>query len=151
MINYWRIIFLSFFLAFNLTPVQLTSIEDYPSNKRIMEEEIPLPESLRQSHKQELPREDNFMKEFMKMLVTLGAIITVLLLISWMLKRFTNSRIQQINESSHIKILERRSITQKTSVYLLDIKGKQVAIVESHNGLLLLPEVKIDENEYNEE
>lgn len=148
MINYCRIIFLSFFLAFNLSPSSLISLEDYPTNKRIKEEEIPLPESLRQPHKQELPREDNFMKEFMKMLLTLGAIITVLLLISWMLKRMTNTRMQQINESSDIKILERRSITAKTSVYLLDIKGRQVAIVESHNGLLLLPEVPVEsENE----
>jgi len=129
------------FLAMNLNPISLISLEEQTSAKQRMEEEIPLPPSLRGYPKQELPREDNFMKEFVKMLIALGAIITVLLVVSFLIKRFTNTRIQQINESSDIKILERRAITAKTSIYLLDIKGKQIAIVESHNGLLLLPEV----------
>lgn len=141
MIKYCRFCILLMFLAMNLSPVSLISLEDHPSAKRRMEEEIPLPPSLREHPKQELPREDNFMREFVKMLMTLGAIITVLLLVSFLIKRFTNTRMQQINESSDIKIVERRAITAKTSVYLLEIKGKQIAIVESHNGLLLLPEV----------
>lgn len=141
MIKYFRFGILLMFLAMNLNPISLISLEEQTSAKRRMEEEIPLPPSLREHPKQELPREDNFMREFVKMLMTLGAIITVLLLASYMIKRFTNTRIQQINESSDIKILERRAITAKTSIYLLDIKGKQIAIVESHNGLLLLPEV----------
>lgn len=141
MIKYCRFGILLMFLAMNLNPISLISLEEQTSAKQRMEEEIPLPPSLRGYQKQELPREDNFMKEFVKMLMTLGAIITVLLVVSFLIKRFTNTRIQQINESSDIKILERRAITAKTSIYLLDIKGKQIAIVESHNGLLLLPEV----------
>jgi flagellar biogenesis protein FliO len=145
MIKYCRIYFLAIFLALNLYPITLISLEDHPLKQQIMEEEIPLPPSLREYPKQELPREDNFMKEFIKMLMTLAAIITVLLVASWLLKRMNNTRIQQINESSEIKILERRSVTAKTSIFLLDIKGRQFAVVESHNALLLLPELPSDE------
>ncbi len=38
-------------------------------------------------------------------------------------------------------------MSPKSSVYILDIKGRQVAIVESHNALLLLPELPQDEYE----
>ena len=145
MIKYLRIYFLLLFLTLNLTPISLISEERVP-NKRT-EEDIPLPPSLRESPKRELPREDNFMKEFIKMLLTLASVITILLLVSYLLKKFMNTRIQQINESSLIKILERRTMSPKSSVYILDIKGRQVAIVESHNALLLLPELPQDEYE----
>jgi flagellar biogenesis protein FliO len=145
MMQLCRIYSLAMFLALNFIPISLISLEDNPLKNKIMEEEIPLPPSLREHTKQELPREDNFVKEFIKMLMTLGAIITILLLASWLLKRMSNTRIQQINESSEIKILERRSATTKTSVFLLDVRGKQYAVVESHNALLLLPEIPTDE------
>lgn len=145
MIRYFRIYFLLMFLALNLTPLPLRSDDRLPTRK--VEEDIPLPPSLREYPKRELPREDNFMQEFVKMLLTLASVIAVLLVISYLLKRFMNTRIQQINDSSDIKILERRTMSPKSSVYLLDIKGRQVAIVESHNALLLLPEVPQDANE----
>lgn len=128
--------------SFHLNFAQNINEEVKTENSRsILEEEIPLPPSLRVLKKQELPKEDNFMKEFLSMLMTLGSIIALLLFASWMLKRVANTRIQQMNESSLIKILERRTISPKLSVYLVDIKGKQVAIAESHNALLLLPDI----------
>lgn len=146
MIKHYSFYVLLLFLASLFNPINAAEIEDMQSlKKRVVEEEIPLPPSLRGHEKQELPREDNFRHEFVNMLMTLGAIITVLLLVSYLLKRMANTRIQQMNESSEIKILERRSITAKTAVYLLDIKGSQYALVESHNGLLLLPNVPNDE------
>ncbi len=136
------------FLLFGSNPTCAEeALDNQALKRRAIEEEIPLPPSLRGAVIKELPREDNFMKEFINMLMTLGAIITVLLLASYLLKRMANSRIQQMNESSEIKILERRSITAKTAVYLLDVRGAQYALVESHNGLILLPNVPISEND----
>ena len=145
MIKYLRIYFLLLFLLSSLFPLSLIS-EDRVPNYRV-EEDIPLPPSLRESPKKELPREDNFMKEFIKMLLTLASVITILLLTSYLLKKFMNTRIQQINESSLIKILERRTMSPKSSIYILDIRGRQMAIVESHNELLLLPEIPQDDVE----
>ncbi|HRD55266.1 MAG TPA: flagellar biosynthetic protein FliO [Parachlamydiaceae bacterium] len=151
MINYYRIYVLLLFL-FCVSPnfaengKEMTIKEE---NRKI-EEEIPLPPSLRQQKKQELPREDNFMKEFLNMLFTLGSIIALLILASWMLKRIANTRIQQMNESSLIKILERRTVSPKLSLYLVDIKGKQIAIAESHSALLLLKDIPQNSEELEE-
>lgn len=144
MIKYYS--FYTLLLVFTiLSPVSITSVEDNLTNTKKMEEDIPLPPSLREYSKKELPKEDHFVGEFFKMLLTLGGIVALMLLASFLLKRFNNTRIQQINESSSIKILERRAITAKTAVYLLTIRGKDVAVFESHNGLLLIPEIPQEE------
>lgn len=140
MIKHCRIYVLFLFsILSSLSPFPLLS-ENETTHKILNPEEIPLPPSLREAPKNELPREDNFMKEFMNMMFTLGSIIALLLLASYFLKRVTQTRIQQMNESSLIKILERRTISPKTTVYLLGIKDREYTVVESHSGLLLLPE-----------
>lgn len=146
MIKHCLFFVLALFSVSFLNPGSLIS-EEQQTIRQKLENEIPLPPSLREGDKKQAPREDNFRGEFLNMLMTLGAIITILLVASWLLKRMASTRVLQINESSLIKILERRSINAKTSVYLLDIKGKQIAIAESTSGLLLLPEVPNDQEE----
>lgn len=84
---------------------------------------------------------DHFYAEFFKMLFMLGLIIVMLLLASWFLKRLLNSRVQQVNSTSPIKIIERRALTAKTTVYVMDILGKKIAIAESQNGVTFLGDV----------
>jgi len=88
-----------------------------------------------------------FMNEFMSMLTTLGIVVAVLFVLSWMLKGMLHTRVQQANTTSLIKILERRSLSPKTSIYLLEINGKQLVVGESINGLRALGEVPTIENE----
>ena len=87
--------------------------------------------------------EDHFMRDMMQMLLTLAMIVGIIFLITWFLKKMLNTRIQQLNTSSEIKILERRSLTPKTAIYLLEIKGKGVIIGESTNGLTHLSDFEI--------
>ena len=82
--------------------------------------------------------DDNFMREFLNMLATLGLLIALILSVTWVLKRMLNTRIQQMNSKSVIKILERRSLTPKSAIYLLDIQGKGFIIAESHSGITTL-------------
>lgn len=79
-----------------------------------------------------------FIPELMNMLFMLGLLVLLILLASWYLKRVVNTRIQQANDTSEIKIEERRALTAKTSIYLLRIKDKHVLIAESSNGITLL-------------
>lgn len=81
---------------------------------------------------------DHFYAEFFKMLMMLGLIIVLLLLASWFLKRLMNSRVQQVNSTSPIKIIDRRVLTAKTTLYVMDVLGKKIAIAESQNGVTLL-------------
>lgn len=102
------------------------------------------------------PNEDHFMRDFMNMLASLGLIIIVIFIASWLMKRLMSTRMQQMNETSEIKILERRTLTPKTAIYLIEIGGKGLAVAESTNGITLLTQLptdfsKILENKINKE
>lgn len=87
--------------------------------------------------------EDHFYQEFFKMLSMLGLIIMLLLLASWFLKRLLSSRTEQINNTSMIKIVERRMLSAKSAVYVVDVMGKKIALAESQNGITCLGDVSL--------
>lgn len=83
-------------------------------------------------------KEEHFGKNLLQMLITLSIIVSMIFIMTWFLKKILNTRIQQLNTSSNIKILERRSLTPKTTIYLLEIEGKGFIVAESTNGLVSL-------------
>lgn len=91
---------------------------------------------------QEPPSPDRFYNEFFHMLLVLGLILAVLLGVTWFLKRMLNMRFEQGNATSSIKIIERRVLTPKTAIYVIEIFEKRFAIAESHNGITSLGELK---------
>lgn len=91
----------------------------------------------------------DFMWEFVNMLITLGFVIVLLFALMWFLRRIVNNRMNQMNTSSHVKILETRALSSKTVIYLLEIQGTGIAIAESHNGITRLSQ--FDLNIYSQE
>lgn len=92
--------------------------------------------------------DDRFLLEFGKMLIMLSFIVGLIFFFTWVLKRLMHSRLQQTNTSSQIKIIEQRTLTAKTNLFLLDIKGTGVVIAESMNGVTQLgnfPLTEIDQ------
>ncbi len=87
--------------------------------------------------------------EFVNMLLTLGFILILIFVSVWVLKKIMRSRVQNLNRSNGIKILERRPLNSKSSLYLVDILGKGVVISESQSGIQVITEfsdtTKIDE------
>jgi len=55
-----------------------------------------------------------------------------------------NSRIQQINTTSLIKIIERRALTPKSSIYILEIRDREIAIAESAHGIIKLADYPVE-------
>jgi flagellar biogenesis protein FliO len=100
------------------------------------------PEEVLPDNSQE--QNNQFYVEFIRMLGLLGLVILILLLLMWFVKKMINSRLEQMNSSSLIKIVERRAITQKTTLYVLDISGKRVVMAESQNGVASLGEIPIN-------
>lgn len=144
-ISYLFIILSYFGIGLNALP----AIENATQPTSSMENEIPLPSSLNETSPltTDQSNENNrFFHEFFNMLLTLGLIILIILVVGWLLKRLLNTRIQQMNTSSLIKILERRSLSPKSTLYLLNIQGKEIAIAETQQGITLLGELspKID-------
>ena len=85
-----------------------------------------------------------FFGEFMNMVSSLGIILVVLLLVLWVLRWFNQSRLTQMNTSSTVKILERRPISQKTVIYLIEVEGTAIAFAEGTNGVTKLSEFELE-------
>jgi flagellar biogenesis protein FliO len=51
-----------------------------------------------------------------------------------------NNKLEQSNQISTIKVIERRSLSPKTSIYLIEIHEKTIALAESADGVALLTE-----------
>ncbi|MCH9625053.1 MAG: hypothetical protein S4CHLAM123_02200 [Chlamydiales bacterium] len=86
----------------------------------------------------------NFMGEFVNMLLTLGFIMVMIFATVFFLKKYMRSRVQTLNKSNGIKILERRPLNNKSSLYLVDILGKGVVISESQAGIHVITEFSED-------
>ncbi|HEV8052406.1 MAG TPA: flagellar biosynthetic protein FliO [Parachlamydiaceae bacterium] len=95
------------------------------------------------------PETNRFWSEVVNMMATLGLIISLILIVAWFLKRMLNTRQEQVNTTSIIKVIERRALSPKTVIYLLEIEGKSMVISESQNGVTYLTNYNspVDEEE----
>lgn len=68
---------------------------------------------------------------FVKMMLTLLGLILLIVISVWMLRRISHGRMKQMNYGRTIKVLERRPLSAKSILYLVEISGKKVVIAES--------------------
>lgn len=87
-----------------------------------------------------MPQSYNYWGQFVNMLTTLGIILVLIFISVYLLKRLMRSRIQHLNKTTGIKILERRALHSKASLYLIDVLGKGVVISESASGIQVVTE-----------
>ncbi|CAM0117354.1 flagellar biosynthetic protein FliO [Rhabdochlamydiaceae symbiont of Dictyostelium giganteum] len=78
-----------------------------------------------------LPELPSYEWAFVKMLFTLILLIGSLIAVVAFLKRVAPGRFNGTLDSSSLKLLEKKALSSKTMLYLLDIEGKQVLIAES--------------------
>lgn len=98
-----------------------------------------LPPEFREIEEQERANEgDHFTRGLLQMLLTLGIMVALIYYVSYLIRKMMNNRQQQINETSGIKILESRSLNQRTAIYLVEVAEKEYLIAESVNGVTLL-------------
>lgn len=68
---------------------------------------------------------------FVKMMLSLLALVVLIVISVWMLRRISHGRMKQMNYGRAIKVIERRPLSAKSVLYLVEIAGKQVVIAES--------------------
>ena len=66
-----------------------------------------------------------------KIVGSLGLILAFVFFTLWMVRRLSHGRWQQGNQHRSIKILERRPLSPKTMLYLIEMNGEQVVVSES--------------------
>lgn len=68
---------------------------------------------------------------FLKMILTFIALIVGIFFTVWALKRLSRGHFKNMNANRAIKILEKRPLSPKTMLYLVEIGEKQTLIAES--------------------
>ena len=68
---------------------------------------------------------------FIKMLLTLGGLIVLVFLTIWVLKKATHGRFGSLGSQKKIIVLEKKPLSPKTLLYLIEFEGKKILISES--------------------
>ncbi len=79
-----------------------------------------------------IPQTPSYEHAFVKMLLTLFGLIAMIFLTVWLLRRVASVRLQRGGSGQAINIIERRPLSAKSALYLLEVDGKRVLISESH-------------------
>jgi flagellar biogenesis protein FliO len=66
-----------------------------------------------------------------KMILTLGGLLVLVFLTLWILRKLSHGRMGGFGAQKKIKVLEKRPLSPKTVVYLLELNGKEVFVAES--------------------
>lgn len=82
----------------------------------------------------------NMKIELCKMLGSLFFLLAVFGIGVWLFKKYLKSRGSILSNSSTIKILDRRSLTQKTCIYIIRVVNKTLVIAETGDRVTLLTE-----------
>jgi flagellar protein FliO/FliZ len=68
---------------------------------------------------------------FVKTSLTFIAFIALILLTVWLIRRMGSGQMTKLNQTRHMKVLERRPLSPKSTLYLVEIGGKHVVLAES--------------------
>lgn len=102
---------------------QIPDFKDDTSSQVFPASQLPIEES-----------PDKFTSELLNMLITLGMLVAVIFALSYILKRMLTVKTQQENYKSTIKVLEKRSLSPKAALYLVEVYNRTLVIAESPNG-----------------
>lgn len=86
---------------------------------------------------------------FAKMLLTFAALILLLFGTYWFLRRLIQSRLQKGVGVPSIQVLEKKMISTKTMLYLIEVENKKVLLAESHLEIKRIESFPLEEVETN--
>lgn len=94
----------------------------------------------------------NYEGAFLKMFLVLLALIVGIFVTVWLLKKLAQGRWAQGNSNRSIKVIEKRPLSPKTMLYIIDVDGQQSVIAESQleiKHLMNLEEFKESQSNKN--
>ena len=77
---------------------------------------------------------------FLKMAITFVAVIVGIIATIWVMRRLLGGRLGGVSSQS-IKIIDRRALSPKTMLYVIEVDGKQAVIAESQLEIKRLMEL----------
>ncbi len=117
--------------------------EEAPSSEKKKEEVAP-PKAKEMDEKECKPSEvqhqassdvhkatESYETAFIKTIIVLVGLLVLVILTVWMFRRISHGRLRGMNVLKSVKILEKRPLSPKSMLYLIEVGGKQVLIAES--------------------
>lgn len=68
---------------------------------------------------------------FIKTILVLIGLLALVILTIWMFRKMSHSRVKQMNHLRTIKVIEKRPLSPKSMLYLIEVSGKQILLSES--------------------
>lgn len=109
--------------------------------KHIAEQKAPPPDEIQKTlehgeekleHRADVHKTtESYETAFIKTIVVLVGLLVLVILTVWMFKRISSGRLRTFNYLKSVKILEKRPLSPKSMLYLIEVSGKQVLIAES--------------------
>ena len=84
------------------------------------------------------PPTANYSQALTKMILTFLALLILFGVSYWLMKRAGRNRMRNMNNLKAIKIRERRPISPKTTLYLIELSGKEILVAESQHEVRAL-------------
>ena len=78
--------------------------------------------------------EASFGQLVMKMVAMLALTLTIFVCGTMLAKRYLNAAATRSSPNASLKVIEKKSISAKTSLYLVDVEGDRMLVVESPSG-----------------
>lgn len=119
------------FLLLSVSRLQATGT---PQPSPFTEIPSPAPELFNEA----MPTTPSYEYAFLKMIVSLLILLVLIFLTVWALKRLSTGRLKIMNQTLSIKLLEKRAISPKSVLYLIEVEGKRILIAESQLEVRLL-------------
>lgn len=85
----------------------------------------------------------SYKQSLVRMGLALAGLLAVLVVTIWLYKKLTGGKFSGIHASKRIRIIERRPISAKSILYLIECDGKKILVAESQFEMRTL--AKIDE------
>jgi flagellar biogenesis protein FliO len=111
------------------TKTKTSKEQPTPSQEQQAPTTQPLPEEKSSAEPEEMPI--TYRGAFLKMMLTLLALIVLIVISVWMLRRIGQGRFRQMSQGRQIRILERRPLSAKSVLYVVEVGRKKVLIAES--------------------
>ncbi len=68
---------------------------------------------------------------FLRLGLSFIALLAALWFVIWLLKKISGSKLGFFNHDSNIKMIERKSISPKTQLYVIEFEGQKMIVAES--------------------
>lgn len=90
---------------------------------------------------------ESYEMAFVKTMIVLVCLIVLIVLTIWMFRRISHGRLSNFNSFKAVKVLEKRPLSPKSMLYLIEVSGKQVLIAESQLEIKALTTLELLETD----